>query len=150
MKVRNVMKSPVITINESASYEEAAKILCEHSISGAPVVDAAGNLVGLISEKDLFRVLFPFEQSYYDHPEAYLDFEQRENKIDEIRHDAILPYITNKVVTVEPEMPILQAGGLMLAKGVHRLPVVEAGKLVGIISRKDIFGRIFKNHLDID
>lgn len=150
MKIRNVMKSPVVTVSEFATYEEAAKILCSNKISGAPVVDGQGNLVGLISEKDLFRVLFPFEKSFYDNPEAYLDFEKRESKIEEIRKDVITPYISRKVITIDPNMPIMKAGGLMLAKGVHRLPVVENGKLAGIVSRKDIFGRIFKNHLGVD
>lgn len=150
MKIRNVMKSPVITISEFATYEEAARILYNNRVSGAPVVDGQGNLVGILSEKDLFRVLFPFEKSFYDNPEAYLDFEGREKKIDEISHDVITPYISRKVVTVDPDTPILKAGGLMLAKGIHRLPVMENGKLVGIVSRKDIFGRILKNHLGLD
>ncbi|MEI6494917.1 MAG: CBS domain-containing protein [bacterium] len=150
MKVRNVMKSPVVTIDEFSTYEEAAKILYDNQISGAPVIDGQGNLVGLLSEKDLFRVLFPFEKSFYDNPEAYLDFEKREQKINEIRHDVITPYISRKAVTIDPDTPIMKAGGLMLAKGIHRLPVLENGKVVGIVSRKDIFGRIFKNHLGLE
>ncbi len=144
------MTTPVVTIAEHSSYEEAARVLHDHHISGAPVVDDDGRVIGMISEKDLFRVLYPFEKSFYEHPELYLNFEMRENKIEEIRRDPITPFLTKRVLSIVPETPILKAGGLMLARGIHRLPVInETGILVGIVSRRDIFGRILASHLDL-
>jgi len=150
MKIKNVVNPDVITINQNATYKEATFILYNNKIRGAPVVDDDGKLVGMLSEKDLFKVLFPYETSFFSNPEMYLDFEVRENKIDEIKDSKISNYMSRKLVTVDPEMPVLKAGGLMLARGVHRLPVIENGKLIGIVSRQDIFGRILKNHLQLE
>ncbi len=150
MKIKHVVSSDVITINQNATYREAANILYHSKISGAPVVDNDGNLVGMLSEKDLFKVLYPYESSFSTNPEMYLDFEMRENKIDEIKDRPIREYMTKQVFTVNSETPILKAGGLMLAKGIHRLPVLDEGKLVGIVSREDIFGIILKNHLNLE
>lgn len=150
MKIKEIFNSKVITINDDATYEEAARILYQNEISGAPVIDTNGKLVGILSEKDLFKVLYPYETSFVSNPEMYLDFEIRENKIDEIKNSRIVDYMTKKVITVDGETPVLKVGGIMLAKGIHRLPVVENGNLVGIVSRKDIFGTIFKKHLHLD
>jgi CBS domain-containing protein len=147
MKVKEVMETKVITINDTSTYEEAASILHQSKISGAPVVNANGEVVGLISEKDLLRVLYPYYQSYAEHPEAYLDYEERENKIEEIRKKPIEKFMTKKVTTIDPSTPVLKAGGIMLAHGFHRLPVIEGGKLIGIVTREHIYKGILKSHL---
>jgi len=149
MKVRDVMETEVITVPEHASYEDVAKILYTRNISGVPVVDKDGNLVGALSEKDLFRIMYPFYKSYYEDPGSYTDLEARENKIEEIRSHPVKGFMTQNVVTVAPDMPVMRAGALMLARGVNRLPVVEDGKLIGIISRRNIFREILRHHLDL-
>src|SRR5680860_620292 len=145
MKIKNIISSKVITINQNATYKEAAFILYQNKISGAPVVDDGGNLVGMLSEKDLFKCLYPYEKSYSAHPDQYLDFENRENKTNEIENHKVNTFMTKEVITISGDTPVLKAGGLMLAKGIHRLPVMEDNKLIGIVSRDDIFGRVFKN-----
>lgn len=149
MKVRDVMQINVITVHKDTTYEDLARLLHEKEISGAPVVDDSGNLVGVISEKDLFKVLYPYYQSFNDHPELYTDFEEREKKVAEIRNHRIEKFMSTEIISVNPEMPIMKVGGIMLAKGIHRLPVVENGKLVGLISRSRIFKDIFKKHLGL-
>ncbi len=148
MKIRDVMTTPVVTIPETATYRQAAQILHDHKISGAPVVTVDGRLIAVISEKDLFRELFPQESTYIDNPESFLDYESRENDIDSIADEPIAVFASKKeVITIGPDVPVLKAGGLLLARSIHRLPVVENGKLIGIVSRRDIFGQILKIHL---
>lgn len=149
MKVRQVMEVNVITIPSGATYEEVARILYTHAVSGAPVVDSEGKLIGAVSEKDLFRILYPFYNSYYEHPESYTDFEARENKINEIRSHSVDTFMSKTVHTISPDEQIMRAGALMLAKGVNRLPVMENGKLVGVISRKHIYRNILKRHFEV-
>lgn len=144
------MQIKVITIHKSATYEDAARLLYEKEISGAPVIDDAGNLVGIISEKDLFKVLYPFYHSFHDNPELYTDFEEREKKIQEIKGHIIEKIMSTKIISVGPETPIMKVGGIMLAKGIHRLPVVEDGKLIGLVSRGQIFKKILEKYLDFD
>lgn len=129
------------------TYEEVYKILVDNDISGAPVVAENDNIVGIISEKDLFRVLFPFYTSYYNNPELYVDYEERENKVDEIKNHKVELFMSRDFVHISPEDPVLRAGALMLAKNISRLPVVEDGKLIGMIWRRDIYKTILNNKL---
>jgi CBS domain-containing protein len=147
MKVRDVMKTPVVTVSPSATYEEAAKILYKHKISGMPVVNERGALVGIVSEKDLFRAMYPLYEEYIFEPYAYHNQEAREDEIEIIRKQPVEKYMSKQVVTVNVDDCILHAGGLLLARGLHRLPVMENKKLVGIVSREDIYGAILKKHL---
>lgn len=147
MKVKQVMTKKVIKLTKDLTYQEVVKIFLKRKITGAPVVDENDQLIGLVSEKDLFRVLYPFYKSYYDHPECYCDLEEREEKPEEIKNDPIVNFMTKNVCTVTPETPIMSAGALMLARGIHRLPVMEDNKIVGIVSREDIYRKILKKKL---
>jgi CBS domain-containing protein len=150
MKVRDIMEAEVLAIPIQASYEDAARVLYTQDVSGAPVVDADGNLVGTVSEKDLFRIMYPFYKSYYEHPESYVDYEEREHKIDEIRTHRVENFMTREVVTIHPEAPVMRAGAIMLARGVNRLPVVEEGKLIGMITRNKIYRKILRYHFEME
>jgi CBS domain-containing protein len=146
MKVSDVMEREVITVPQSATYQEAARILRTHKISGAPVVDEAGKLVGMLSEKDLFRVLYPRYDSFYKSPEDYLDFESREQKIKEVILHPIIDFAARDIIIITTDAPIMKAGALMLARGVHRLPVVDGENLVGLITRRHVFGKVLERH----
>jgi CBS domain-containing protein len=149
MTIRNVMKTKVVTLNKNLTYREAVKIILDHKISGAPVVDDNGQIVGMFSEKDMFKVLYPFYHSYYSQPEAYIDPEQREHKAQEIQEHKIEHLMTKKIFMVHPDEKVMTAGGMMLAHGIHRLPVVENNKLIGIVTRRDIYHAVLKKELGL-
>ncbi len=140
------MEEVPLTLRPETTYEEAAEFLCRHEISGAPVVDEFGALVGMVSEKDLFRVLYPFYKSFYEHPDAYMDFENRESKAQEIRHHPVSTFMTASVITVDPDAPLMRAGALMLAHHVHLLPVVEKGKLIAILRRGVLYRALLRKN----
>lgn len=148
MRVRDVMGTHVITVSPGTTYEEAVKLLHEHKLSGLPVIDD-GIIVGIVSEKDLFKALYPNYAAYlaYFEENGHYTEEIQEEHIESIRNTSIASYMQKKVFTVHPDMKILRAGGIMLAHGIHRLPVVEEKKLVGIVTREDIYGAILKQHL---
>ncbi|MDQ7814923.1 MAG: CBS domain-containing protein [Patescibacteria group bacterium] len=150
MKVRDIMETQLEVVPVDASYEDVARILYTKNISGLPVVDGQGNLVGAVSEKDLFRIMYPYYKSYYEHPESYVDYEQRENKIDEIRSHPVRSFMTKEVLTIDPEAPVMRAGALMLARNINRLPVVEEGRVIGVISRSHIYRKILRYHFEIE
>ena len=143
------MIASVVTISPSATYEEAVKVLHENKISGMPVVSQHGKIVGILSEKDLFRAMYPLYEEYILEPHIYHDQEQQEEEIKTIRKQPVEKFMSKQVVTIEIDAPILRAGGLMLARNLHRLPVMENGKLVGIVTREDIYGAILKKHLPL-
>lgn len=143
------MISPVVTVSPKTTYEETAAILHKHQISGVPVVNGRGKLAGIVSEKDLFRAMYPLYEEYLLEPHAYYNQELQEEEIRAIRTQPVEKYMSTQVVTIDAEASILHAGGLMLARGFHRLPVLHEGKLVGIVSREDIYGAILKKHLNL-
>lgn len=147
MKVREVMITSVVTATPRTTYEDAAFLLNKNHLSGMPIVDTENRVVGVISEKDLFRALYPLYEDFVLEPHTYYDQEQRENEIESIRTQPIEGLMSRKVISVGPDDPVLRAGGLMLAHNIHRLPVVTEGKLVGIVTREDIYGTILKKHL---
>jgi len=149
MRVKNVMSKNVLFAHPETTYEEAAKLMYENNLSGLPVIDNKGNLVGIISEKDLFRAMYPNYEDFIANPEEYFNHEEQEQKILEIKNNPISMYMSKKVVSISPETSLMAAGGIMLAHHLHRLPVVEDGKLVGIVSREDIYKSILKHYLNL-
>jgi len=143
MKVRDVMEADVVAVPVGTPYREVAKLLAAGSFSGAPVVDEQGNVVGIVSEKDLFRVLYPFYRSFYENPELYTDSEAREDKAVDIADHPVEKFMSATVWSVDPDMPVMRAGALMLAKGIHRMPVLQDGKLIGIVTRSHIYRTLF-------
>ncbi|MSR85484.1 CBS domain-containing protein, partial [Candidatus Uhrbacteria bacterium] len=138
MKVKDIMSTEVPTIHHEATYEEAAKIFHDEVWGGAFVIDEEGKPLGYLSEKDLFRVLYPFYSSFYESPELYLNYETREDKVDEVRQHKIKTFMSKELVTIDAEAPVLRAGALMLARHIHHLPVMENGKMLGVVSREHL------------
>lgn len=148
MRVRDVLERGLIIIPHTATHEEAATILYRHNVSGAPVLDETQRLVGMISEKDLFRALYPAYAEYYENPAHFLDYEAREANAKDVRRKPVTDFMARHVYTIGPDDPILKAGGLMLAKSIHRLPVVDRdGTLLGIVTREQIYRAILERHL---
>ncbi len=150
MHVKDLMETDVITIRETALLEDVVRLLHEKNISGVPVVNESNQLVGIVSHRDLLRILFPYYDSYYKAPELYSDFDMRECKAAEIRKMRVSRFMSEPTYTTHPDTPILHAGGLMLARSIQRLPVLLGGELVGIVTRKQILREIFKKNFDLE
>ena len=149
MKVRNVMKKNVSVVMVGSSYEEAASIMYANGYSGLPVVDRRMNLVGIVSEKDLFRALYPRYDEIALRPDEFRDPRALESEIEKLRTSLVEEHMQRSVITIHPDADIMHAGGLMLAHGIHRLPVVEKGKLIGIVTRTEIYSLILERNLDL-
>jgi len=147
MKIRQVMKKRVITVKTGDTLEKIAKMLFDHDISGVLVLNGEKKLVGLISEKDIYRQIYPNPRDFNSNPELFLDHEEMEEKVKEVRNLKAEDFMRHNVVVLGSEDPIMKAGALMLAHGVNRLPVMDGDKIVGIVSRRDIYRAIFKKHL---
>ncbi len=147
MHIKDVMRSPVIVVHKGLSYESVARLLYERHISGAPVVDEREALIGMVSEKDLYRVLFPRYLSFIENPELYVYPEAREQKVSAVSEHKVETFMQSPVITIDPDTSVMHAGALMLAKHIHRLPVVEDGVLVGIVTRHDLFRAAIEDQL---
>ena len=123
--VKDYMSASLVTFSPDMNVLDAITTLVKHSISGAPVVDERGNLIGLLSEKDCMKVAM--QAGYYEEAGG-----------------RVADYMTEKVLTVESEDSILEVAKLFLEKGPRRYPVVEDNRLVGQISRRDVLKAILK------
>ncbi len=142
MIVRDVMTKNVTTVSPDAAIKEVATQMCLNRISGMPVVDAEGAIVGIISEKDIFRHLFDnLEQVIGAGRPQLKDLKEHYAGVIGLRASDVM---TAQVESVDPEMPVLTAAAMMWWHQFRRYPVVEGGKLVGIISMGDVHRAVFK------
>jgi CBS domain-containing protein len=149
MKIKEVMVKKIITIRKEQTLIEAAQVLVKNNISGAPVVDKQGKLVGMLSEKDLFRALYPDVRDILKDVRLWLGKEKIKHRVDAKRGILVEKLMIKKIISIDPDAEILEAGSIMLTTKIHRLPVVKNKKLIGIVSRPDIFRNLLKADLQI-
>jgi len=114
--IRDIMCKRVVAFRPDATLAEAVGLLTEYHVGGAPVVSTEGTIVGVISELALIDVVFDAA----------------------VRNAPISEYMTRDVQVVSPEDPVSRAAQLFALYSFRRLPVVEEGKLVGIVTRRDL------------
>lgn len=132
--VASVMSSPVVTVTPETSLRDCVRILRRKRVSGLPVIDKAGRLVGIVSETDLLNKVEKRDADSYI-------LESKRHRIDRARATAldVASAMSTNVVSVLPDFPIALAAREMHTRGFKRLPVVdERGRLVGIVSRSDL------------
>lgn len=147
MIVRDIVETIFVTVREDATYKEVAEILYESRRGCVFVLNAAGQLAGLVSEHELLRILFPYYRSYYMNPELYTDPKEREKKIEEVQDHPVKGFMRRNIHVAHPDEPIMRVGATMLAKSIRRMPVIEEGKLVGVVSRRAIYRALYEGHL---
>lgn len=129
--VAAVMNQDVVSVRETLLVDELLVLLREMGISGAPVVDDEGKVIGVISKTDLIGVA--------PTPAAYEGAEERSQAQDKRRALVVRDLMTPIAFTVAEDTPIVLASALMAYEGVHRLPVVTSeGEVIGILSALDV------------
>jgi CBS domain-containing protein len=135
MKVSDVMTKDVVTVTPETPLKEVARVLVEKRVSGLPVV-SDGKVVGVVSEGDLlFKERGPSERKGM--LGWLLDPHGTEARL-KLDATSVAEAMTMPPVTIESRRPLPVAAALMLERGVNRLPVVDAGSLVGIVTRADL------------
>ena len=142
MKTQDIMTRDVVTVKPSAPVSEIARLMVQNNISGIPVVDDAGRLLGVVTERDLIarhaRVHFP---TYIPLLESIVYVGNRHHFEEELRRALATSageIMSSAVATVVPDTDILDVATVMFEKGVNPIPVVEQGRVVGIISWTDL------------
>ena len=129
MQVKEIMTTKVISANPEESVRSVILKLRKNRISGVPVVDDENRVVGVFTETDVMNAL----------PDILNDAEMIPLiDVRELTGYAIKKVMTTPVIKVTPETEIKEAAKLILENYVHRLPVVEGRKLVGIVSLGDV------------
>lgn len=139
MKARDVMTPNVMTIEPGATVLQAVRIMLQHKISGLPVVNAAGDLVGIVSEGDFLRRA---ETNTERRRPRWLEFLIGPGRLaDEYVHTharKIGDVMTRELLTVMEDTALDEVVKMMERRRIKRLPVMRDGKVVGIISRANL------------
>ncbi|AFY81459.1 CBS domain-containing protein [Oscillatoria acuminata] len=141
--VAEIMTRDPIVVTSQTSLDEAIQIMAERRFSGLPVVDAAGKLIGIISQGDLMwresgvtpppYIMVLDSVIYLENPAKY----QRD--LHKALGQTVGEVMSTNPQTIRPEKSLREAAELMHEKGVHRLPVIDSeGKPIGILTRGDI------------
>lgn len=117
-QIRNVMTSDVVTIKDTQSVQEAAALMSQHNIGSVPVVNNQGEMIGIITDRDI--TLRTTAQG-----------EGTQTPVSEVM-------TAQRVVKATPDMDVQQAAQMMAEQQIRRLPVVENGKVVGMVSLGDL------------
>ena len=139
MKVVDVMSQSVITVGPGTPLKDVAGLLVDHRVSGVPVVDAAGAVLGVVSEADLL-IKEQGAEAIRHRRLARFVWESRESRSQLAKLGAVTAgeAMTAPAVTIGPGRPISEAAAVMTARKLNRLPVVDDGRLVGIVTRADL------------
>jgi CBS domain-containing protein len=139
MTVRHVMTRNVLTVRPETPLKDVARLLIDSGISGAPVVDESGAVLGVVSEAD-FLVKEQGAGAIRHRRLARLlgDSEATRHELDKVAARTAGAAMTSPAVTIEPSRSLAEAAAEMSHRHVNRLPVVEGGKLVGIVTRADL------------
>jgi CBS-domain-containing membrane protein len=139
MSARDVMASPVVTIKPSSLVSEAAKLLLDHRISALPVVDDSRNLIGIVSEGDLMhRSEAGTERQRSWWLEALTADEELALEYARVHARKVADVMTRSVITAAPDTPLHEIAALFEKHSIKRVPIVENGALVGIVSRANL------------
>jgi CBS domain-containing protein len=133
------MVSPVITVKPSASVEEAAKLLLENRISAVPVVDDHGKVVGIVSEGDLLhRAEAGTERRRSWWLAGLMDEETLAAEYVKAHARKVADVMTPTAITATPNAPLRELAALMETNAIKRVPIVDNGRLVGVVSRANL------------
>jgi CBS domain-containing protein len=138
MKVRDVMTRSVISVPQDMSLRDVARLLTDHQISGVPVVDPSGAIIGVVSEADLLvkQLSRPVSRRL---PLEWIIGERHDPE--ELRRHAATTAaesMTSPAITIDADRPLREAAAMMIDRSVNRLPVISDGTLVGIVTRADL------------
>ena len=142
---KDIMSSQVITVTENMDLREVARILVEERITGAPVVDELGTLVGVISQSDLVEYDLSVEREltveapFYRRPFDDALQPGRGFRIEDLPADLVKDVMTPYLITVAENTPIHDVAARMASGGVHRVIVVDTDQQIrGIVSSLDV------------
>ena len=137
----DLMTRDVATVHPEASLLDAVKLMARRHISGVPVVDDAGNIVGMMSEGDLVR----WHEGLSERQARWLDMLAEGQELApaflagiQEQHRKVKSVMAPGAVTVTEDVPAREIAHLMFNKNIKRVPVVRGGKLVGIVARSDL------------
>jgi CBS domain-containing protein len=117
VKAKDIMSTTVTTVDEYANVMEVIKLLVGHNVTGLPVVDDSGRLLGMVTEKDILMLLL------YD---------------PDVKGKTVTDLMTTEIVHFDEDENLMTIFESLVKSNFRRVPILSEGRLVGIVSRRDI------------
>ncbi len=142
LSVKDIMTRDVIAVSPEMDIAHAARLLLEKSINGVPVVDGTGKLVGILCQSDLVAqqkkfpipTLFTFLNGFI----PMTSMKHLEKEVQKITAITVADAMSPNPVSIRPGASIEEVCTIMVDRNFHTLPVVDKGKLVGILGKEDV------------
>jgi len=142
MLVKEIMSKKVITVSPEAPLKEVGEILKKEKISGLPVVNDSGEILGIITMTDMLKILNGvYKWRELEKAEEGLNFSTLFEK--EKKGAKVKDYMSRNVFTLSKDDTLEDVMRLMFSNGVHTLPVAQEGKLIGVVGRRDLISACF-------
>ncbi len=142
IKAKDIMTKEIITVTPETEIAQAANLLLEKRINGMPVVNDAGELIGILCQSDLIAqqksIPIPSLFTLLDGYIPLTTSKRMDKEVEKIAATKVAEAMTAYPVTVDPETGIEKVATLMVEKNYHTLPVIDAGKMVGILGKEDV------------
>jgi len=142
LTVKDIMKTDIISVSPETEITYATKLLLENHINGVPVIDKNGKLVGIICQSDVIaqqkKLPIPSFFSFLDGFISLSSMKNLEKEVKKISAVTVSQAMSSNPVTVGPDTSIEVVAALMVDSNYHTIPVVEGGKLVGIVGKEDV------------
>lgn len=142
MLLKDIMTKDVLTLSPNDSLQDAAELLIKNNISGAPVVDAFNNVIGMLTEGDLVRQQKPVTQPLFL---MFLDsafpvnYKKMKEEMEEVAAITVVQLMSKDVISLHEYEEVSTAAKYMINDNINRVPIInDEGQLLGIVTRHDI------------
>ena len=144
MKVGKIMTKKVHTIGPGSSLKECAQILKKKGLNGL-VVTEGDKVLGVITKTDLFKVILPRYPENLEEEKYMSEVEYIGERVDKLFEMKVKDIMGSPPIKIDSNVPIIRAGSIMLLRRVKQIPVVDNGKLSGIVTLTDIIHHVSEN-----
>lgn len=146
MQVKEIMTGSPRTVTPDTGLLEVVSLMCLYRYSGLPVMDG-DRMIGFIAEKDVLHKLFPTLEDMMTEGLGAVGFEEMTGKYKDVVNLKVRDLMVENVITVSAEDHILKAATTMVRHKFRRIPVADAGRLVGMLSLGDIHKALFQSNI---
>ena len=150
MLLKDIMTKDVLTLSPNDPLEKAAELFVEHGVSGAPVIDAFNNVIGILTEGDLVRQQKPLTKPLFlmlFDGAIPVNLKTIKNEVEEMGATTVAQLMTQDVVSLHEYDEVSEAADYMIEKNINRVPIInDEGQLLGIVTRHDIVRATYLEH----
>lgn len=143
MQVQDIMTASVKTVTPKTKLLEVASLMCLYRFSGLPVVEG-DELLGIITERDVLHRMFPTLENLMEEGLGAVDLDGMMGQYKDVLKLEVGDVMIRNPITVPPAMHVLRAATVMARNRFRRIPVADAGRLVGMLSLGDVHKAIFQ------